>query len=184
MKRCFLPAVVFTSALLVPIGAAAQGTVANESSGSMDGAKVVMTKLYPPVYPPLARAAHIAAIVVINVTVRPDGAVASTELVSGHPMLSVAALESAQKSQFECRGCAGEPAAYSLTYSFKIVGECRFGPNCEELEPHTTQVTEQPGRVEISAGPACCCDPAAAITKTRSAKCLYLWKCGHRDMVD
>ena len=36
-------------------------------------------------------------------------------------MLRQAAMDSAQGSQFECKGCNGEPQLYSLTYEFQLV---------------------------------------------------------------
>lgn len=66
--------------------------------------EVALTRLSPVIFPPLARMANIVGEVKVQVEVRTDGSVASAELVSGHPMLKQAALESAQKSQFECGG--------------------------------------------------------------------------------
>ena len=75
---------------------------------------VVLAELYPPVYPPLARQAHISGDVRILVGIRRDGSVVSAELISGHQMLKSAALESVQKSTFECRGWAEKVTSYSL----------------------------------------------------------------------
>lgn len=83
-------------------------------------AKVVMTKLSPPVYPPLARAAHIAGSVRLELLVRKDGTVESAKLISGHPILVVAAMESARKSSYECPECGGQKTSYSLTYTFGL----------------------------------------------------------------
>jgi TonB family protein len=79
---------------------------------------VVLVKLAPPIYPPLARQARIMGDVKIQLTVRQDGSVETAELFSGHPMLKQAALDSAKKSQFECRGCNDRGTSYSLTYTF------------------------------------------------------------------
>jgi TonB family protein len=79
---------------------------------------VVLTKLFPPAYPPLARQARIMGDVKLQVGIRQDGSVASGDVVSGHPMLKQAALDSAQKSQFECRQCGDPVTAYSMTYTF------------------------------------------------------------------
>lgn len=88
---------------------------------------VVLTKLAPPAYPPLARLARIAGDVKIQVLVRKDGSVASAGVISGHPILKPAALESAQKSTFECRECGAEAVLYSLTYTFVIEGaDCNY----------------------------------------------------------
>ena len=76
---------------------------------------VVMTKLSPPVYPPLARQARIAGDVKIDLRIRQDGSVESATLFSGHPMLALAAIESAKKSTFECRACSASATPYSVT---------------------------------------------------------------------
>lgn len=79
---------------------------------------IVLVKLSPPRYPPLARQARITGDVRVYVHVRKDGTVESVELFSGHPMLAPTALESARKSQFECRGCGDEVSSYPMTYTF------------------------------------------------------------------
>lgn len=83
-------------------------------------AGVLLVKLSPPVYPPLARQARIMADVRIQLAIRRDGSVESSEVVSGHPLLKRAALESAQQSKFECRSCSDEVNSYSLNYTFGL----------------------------------------------------------------
>ena len=68
---------------------------------SLPKTTVTVSRLSPPIYPKLALQARIATTVVLDVTVRPDGSVDSVALVSGHPMLNGAAMESAQKTKFE-----------------------------------------------------------------------------------
>ena len=109
--------------------------------------EVVLVKLSPPLYPPLARQARIMGDVRVYVHVRKDGSVESAELFSGHPMLAPTALESARKSRFECRGCGDEVSSYPMTYTFGFLDDGKS----KEV------VTERPAR---------------------SAKCLFLWKCG------
>jgi TonB family protein len=74
-------------------------------SAEISQGKVVLTKLSPPIYPPLARQARITGDVKIQLRIRKDGGIESAEVVSGHAVLKQAALESAQQSQFECQGC-------------------------------------------------------------------------------
>ena len=61
---------------------------------------VVLNNVYLPVYPPLARQARIMGDVKILVGVRQDGSVASAEVVSGHPMLSKAAVEAVRQWRY------------------------------------------------------------------------------------
>jgi TonB family protein len=118
-----------------------------QAASDLPGA--VLTKLFPPVYPPLSRQARISGDVKVVVRVRPDGTVASVEALSGHPLLKPAAVEDAQKSEFECKGCTGE-TEYLLTYSFGFMDLTR-----EELASYDNFV-DRP---------------------VRAAKCIYLWKC-------
>ena len=82
-------------------------------------AGVLLVKLSPPVYPRLARQARIMGDVRIQLAIRRDG-IESSAVVSGHPLLKHAALESAQQSGFECRGCSDEVNSYSLNYRFGL----------------------------------------------------------------
>jgi TonB family protein len=175
-------AAVVVCCLAVVESAGAQGA----TSGTTREVGVVLTKLSPPVYPPLARQARIMGDVKVAVGIRPDGSVASEEMFSGHPMLQQAALESARKSTFECRGCSDPVTSYLLAYTFEISGVCRFGPNCEPLESRAPQVTQSEDKITLTVEPACECDPAVTIVRirVRAAKCFYLWKCGLREADD
>jgi TonB family protein len=80
--------------------------------------QVVLTKLSPPIYPPLARAARVSGDVEISLRIRQDSSVESAEVVKGHPLLREAALDSARQSKFECRECGEAPVPYSVLYTF------------------------------------------------------------------
>jgi TonB family protein len=153
------------------------------SSAMPPDAGVVLTKLSTPVYPPLARQAHITGDVVVQVSIGKDGSIESVELFDGHPMLAPAALDSAKQSTFACQGCEAT-TSYLLTYTFGISRDCpHFGPNCEPLEPHAPLVTQSEDKITLTVEPSCICDPVGKIIRirVRAAKCLYLWKCGSRD---
>jgi TonB family protein len=179
MKRLLLIAIGGTWVLSVTLSVIAQDMPAQgPASETTSQIGVALTKLTPPIYPPLARQARITGDVKIQVLIRKDGSVESAEVISGHPILKLAALESAQKSQFECRGCAEEKNAYSLTYAFEL----RDYGDCCNTKPRESEVTQSPGRISIVAPNLCFCDPGAELTKVRSAKCFYLWKCGTREL--
>jgi TonB family protein len=143
---------------------------------------VVLTKLSEPVYPPLASQTRIAGDVHLTLKVRLDGSVESTTVVSGHPLLQQAAIESLQKSQFECRKC-DEAASIELVYTFQIAGteSCCTPPENQAKNDHEDlpipRVIQFQNHVTVIDRPACICDPSAVVTKVRSLKCLYLWKC-------
>jgi TonB family protein len=142
----------------------------------------VLVSLSHPVYPPLARQANIYGDVRVAVTVRPDGK-AEVTFESGHPMLKQAALDSAQLSRFECRGC-NSTVSYHLIYSFRLTqgNDCCSAmsvPARVTLEPQSSDQNAQlQTLITITADEICLCDPAVQLTKkSRSLKCLYLWRC-------
>jgi TonB family protein len=185
MKPPLLPLTLALAAALSLLGSVANAQTQEGAASATSKTAVVLNNLYFPVYPPLARQARIMGDVTIQIHIRKDGKVESAEVVSGPAMLKQVALESAQKSQFECRGCSSEVTLYSLTYAFKIGDKCpSYGPKCESVEGSPAKVEQSQGRVEITVEPLCTCDPVEAITKirVRSPKCMYLWKCGSRKM--
>ncbi len=128
--------------------------------------------LSPPVYPPLARQARIAGDVVLQIGVRPDGSVASAEVISGHAMLKPAALDSARKSTFLRQEGEGI-TFYSLTYTFAFRvdpdsgctdggtfvrgAKCLYLRKCvwRDAPPIAYAIGEYPGHVIILAPSAC-----------------------------
>jgi hypothetical protein len=173
--------VIFSSTALPNALAQAATGIEETASG------VVLTKLSPPIYPPLARQARTSGDVKLQLSIRPDGSVDSALPVSGDAVLVPAALESALQSRFECRGCS-KTNAYSMTYTFQVLGEldrccCTRGASTPST-PGGYGVSQSQDHVTITAAPVCICpdacaeDWAQAHSKFRSAKCLYLWKCG------
>jgi len=78
----------------------AQGSVpGNEVSARVIAANLV-TKA-DPVYPPLARQAHVSGTVRFSATIGPDGHPQNIALVSGHPLLVQSAREAVQQCVFE-----------------------------------------------------------------------------------
>lgn len=134
-----------------------------------------MISLFNPTYPPLARQARISGDVEVEVEIRKDGSVESAVVVSGHPMLTKTAFNSANRSKFECRGCEDEVTPYSLIYSVDFVAS----PGWPCPEASGAHVTQSQNRITVSAEPALV-HPYFAYTTARSAKCLYLWACGRR----
>jgi TonB family protein len=159
--------------LLAPSGGP-QGQSAIGSDTAQAG--VFLANLYDPVYPPITRTAGISGDVRLALQIRKDGTIQSVEVVSGPPSLQRAALDSAQQSQFECRACTGDVAAYSLVYSFRFSHD-----DCCNSSNVPLKVEESQNHIWITAAPFCFCDPSGTTTrKVRSVKCLYLWKCAAR----
>jgi TonB family protein len=167
-----------------PAALALAGAIAESAAQSEAGTvtlpdAAILTKLSPLVYPPMALMGGIAGDVELSVVVRQDGTFESAEVLSGPTMLKQAALESAQHSQFECRSCTGASTAVRLVYTFEL------GPTifCTAPDSRYPQVIQSQNHVTVVAQPVGTCDPAVLRTKVRSAKCLYLWKCGHHETV-
>ncbi|MCA1594384.1 MAG: TonB family protein [Acidobacteria bacterium] len=74
-----------------------------------------------PAYPPIAKAAHAAGMVVVQVTVDESGNVTEAKAVSGHPLLQQAAVAAARQARFTPTLLSGKPVKVSgvITYEFK-----------------------------------------------------------------
>ncbi|HZI57425.1 MAG TPA: energy transducer TonB [Verrucomicrobiae bacterium] len=110
-------------------------------------------EFHAPVYPQMARIAHICGHVVLQITVQPDGTVTVQE-IEGHPILVQAARDSVQKSKLICEGCGDEPHTFYVKYEFKITDPPR--------QPSSAAATPAPIRR----------------SRVRSLRCMYLWRCG------
>src|SRR5882762_607379 len=103
-----------------------ENSVAHASAGSGAAQRgVILAKLSRPVYHPLERRTWVTGDVKLLLRILRDGSVESAVIVGGPPLLQQAALESAQQSLFECRGCTEAVTPYSLVYTFQLVG-----PDC------------------------------------------------------
>ena len=140
----------FATRLAILFFASYTGFAQTDAPVPAAAAGVLLVKLSPPVYPRLARQARIMGDVRIQLAIRRDGSIESSEVVSGHPLLKHAALESAQQSGFECRGCSDEVNSYSLNPL-----NYRFGLRADNA-----------------------CRPVVDKGRVRSLKCLYLCRCG------
>ena len=99
----------------------------------------VLVKLSPPIYPSFARVARIVGDVKLYVHVQRDGRVESVELFSGPPILALTAIESAKKSQFECRDCGTEDSSYLMTYTFGFFDD---GKDREVISEHPARAAK------------------------------------------
>lgn len=182
MKNIF--ALLCLAAVVMPC--TSTKAIAQVSSESRVGqVKVALSRLSPPTFPPLARQARISGEVRVRLLIRRDGSIESASAITGDPMLVPAALESAQHSVFECSTCRELNTPYELIYTFQIAGEPdRCCCSVEARAIREPEVSHSDNHVTITAFPVCVCpDPctveaATAQSRQRSAKCLYLWKCG------
>jgi hypothetical protein len=146
--------------------------------------EVILTKLGPVVYPAIARTAHIAGDVTVELQLRANGSIESATAISGPALLYWAARQSAQQSQFECRDCGDEGTTYRMVYTFHLVESnlpvCGGPDTCGRTYVGQAQpeVTLSGNHVTLVQGleAVCICD---YLRKVRKWKCLYLWRCGY-----
>jgi TonB family protein len=138
---------------------------------------VVPMRWSRPAYPAIAASARVAGEVEVVIEVRSDGSIESAMVVSGSPLLSGAALEAARSSHFECRGCSEATMAYSIVFSFQLEGtpDLVVGGQGEIVNVSPSQ-----SRVTIVGETAIVGGIVYSHIVFRSAKCLWLWKCGYR----
>jgi protein TonB len=134
---------------------------------------VSLTLLASPGYPMIARSARVAGDVVVEISIRMNGSVEAARAVSGPPLLTDAALQSARSSTFACKDCKEPPPPFTLTYTFKVRGGY---PDCCDGWGRAPDVEQSPGHVTIEAASLCSCDPRRV--RTHSWRCLWLWRCG------
>jgi hypothetical protein len=146
-------------------------------SGGASQTGYSITKLPPPSYPPIALAAHVFGDVVLKIALRGDGTIDSVEALSGPPMLRQPAINSAKQTQFQCGGCNGSITSFRVTYRFELGPALYCDLARDSSYPRVTQSTDT---VTIADQPFGTCDPAVDRIRARSAKCLFLWKCGWR----
>jgi len=157
-----------------------------QSAANSDTAKgeVRLAKLSETIYPPLARQTHISGDVELALEIRADGSIQSATVVSGHPLLTPSALDSARRSRFECEDCGQGIHTYRLLYSFQLgpTEYCYSGSDTSKTaqqEAPYPRVTQWQNRVTVVDRTVGTCDLAFTVIrkKVRSAKCLYLWRC-------
>jgi|SRR5579862_271943 len=150
-------------------------------------AELILVKVAPLVYPPLARQTRIEGDVVIYVEVAPNGAVETSKVISGHPLLAETALGSSNLSQYECRNCPAEGWHGTFTYDFKLdPTDCV--ETTKDKPEQTTRMTQTGNHVMVSDWPrGFCAKPipgtGASPQKIRSIRCLYLWRCGRPKLI-
>jgi protein TonB len=78
-----------------------------------------------PQYPPLAKQARIQGVVVLQALIGKDGNIQNLHVVSGHPMLTTAALEAVKEWKYKPYYLNGEPVEVETTINvnFSLSGE-------------------------------------------------------------
>jgi len=172
-------------ATLILLSTSVAPVLAQETIGNAPQDKVSIVKLFPPVYPSVAKQTRITGDVQVALLVRPDGSLESATFVSGHPLLKQAALDSAQHSQFVCKDCGKELRSFQMTYSFQLgptvyCTESSAPAQVSEKGESYSRVVQSTNHITLYDQPIGTCDLAFQVTekRVRSIKCLFLWKCG------
>jgi hypothetical protein len=172
------------AALIILSIAVAESMAQSPAKAQPTGDNVVLTKLFQPIYPPLARQTRITGDVELTLEVRKDGSVESANPTSGHPLLKQAAVNSATQSLFVCQKCVQGTFWYHMIYSFQLIGadDCctasAANSNAQQQNQPEPRVVQSANHVTVIERVTCNCDPLIDPFKVRSLKCLYLWKCG------
>lgn len=90
------------------------------SGGVLNGKAISLPK---PSYPPIARAAHAAGTVVVQVTIDENGSVVSASAVSGHPLLTQAAVNAARQARFSPTKLSGQPVKVTGVIQYNFVAQ-------------------------------------------------------------
>jgi Gram-negative bacterial TonB protein C-terminal len=138
---------------------------------SLQDAKLSWVKFDPPEYPRNAQIAHIEGPVTLTFVLQSGNPVFLKES-SGHPLLVPAALESLKKSQLNCIDCAQQGQIFTVVFDFQVASH-----DCTDPQVPTHTTVDTPTHITVIAQSICTSDPVARYRRTRSIRCLYLWKC-------
>jgi len=90
------------------------------SGGVLNGKAINLPK---PGYPPIARAAHAAGTVVVQVLIDENGNVVSAKAVSGHPLLQAVAVAAARQARFSPTKLSGQPVKVTGVIQYNFVAQ-------------------------------------------------------------
>jgi protein TonB len=90
------------------------------SGGVLNGKAIALPK---PAYPPIARAAHAAGTVVVQVLIDENGNVVSAKAVSGHPLLQAVAVAAARQARFSPTKLSGQPVKVTGVIQYNFVAQ-------------------------------------------------------------
>jgi protein TonB len=90
------------------------------SGGVLNGKAISLPK---PAYPAIARAAHAAGTVVVQVVIDENGNVISAHAVSGHPLLQGAAVGAARSAKFSPTKLSGQPVKVTGVIQYNFVAQ-------------------------------------------------------------
>lgn len=90
------------------------------SGGVLNGKAISLPK---PPYPAIARAAHAAGTVVVQVLIDENGNVVSAHAVNGHPLLQAVAVAAARQARFSPTKLSGQPVKVTGVIQYNFVAQ-------------------------------------------------------------
>ena len=90
------------------------------SGGVLNGKAISLPK---PQYPPIARAAHAAGTVTVQVLIDENGNVVSAKAVNGHPLLQAVAVAAARNAKFSPTKLSGQPVKVTGVIQYNFVAQ-------------------------------------------------------------
>jgi protein TonB len=82
------------------------------SSGVVQGLAISQPQ---PVYPPIAKAAHVQGVVVLHALISKQGTIEDLKVISGPPMLTGAAVDAVKRWRYKPYLLSGEPTEVETT---------------------------------------------------------------------
>ncbi|HKP85703.1 MAG TPA: TonB family protein [Blastocatellia bacterium] len=134
--KSFLVAVITSPFFLAPVECVRgqdkpePPKIIRKADGVLQGSA---TKRVEPVYPPLAKAAQVSGPVMVEVTIDEEGNVIAARPISGHPLLTDAAVAAARGWRFTPTQLGGVPV--------KVIGTITFNFNLDVSPPQTDPPT-------------------------------------------
>jgi TonB family protein len=113
MRRVRLLLIAVFATISTSIWAQRASIITDEEAKMMEN----RTKFVDPIYPPIAKAAHVTGTVVLQLEIEPDGAVGEVKIISGPPMLTGAAIEAVKQWHYKPFSPEGSPSTVSTTVS-------------------------------------------------------------------
>jgi hypothetical protein len=123
-------------------------------------------------YPAIAAAARVQGTVHIQLIISRDAKLLKSDPIDGPAMLQDASSNILTHFIFDCSKCTAEQYPLLITLQFTL----DIPTNCDQPSTDTKYEIKE-NSVIIHSGAIILCDPSPDIIKSRSLKCLYLWRC-------
>lgn len=150
MKQFFA---AYSALLIFAVLAASQDAPQAPIQVPPNSSPTLLVRRVAPIYPPLARQARIQGTVVLGIVINKDGEVRDVQLVSGHPLLSPAAIEAVK--QWRYRPYVSDDKAVEVETVVRVGFKMADGPETSTpLRSQQGWATREgvPQLVRVSAG--------------------------------